>query len=490
MPITKLNSSRDFFRIWFLWKFHAIIAFFLIVGFVMFYAYGATPVFESKAKVLLLPRAQDELVITAGVGERKMIVPVTEEDLNTEIELMMTTNVLSETINVLDNGGLGLRKEDRGLFDDFAGAISGFFGKVLGIFQLTEEPLSPFERDVALLRESLSIKPAIKSNVLLVTLKGEEPGRTAEVLEALLNVYAKRQKDIFNIDAGQDFYDDQAGTYLKRLEEVERELQEFNRQYNIVDLANQNAANIALMTELNKESRLLEITFDEAESRIRILQKSLEMSDSDVLVTAEMRVIPAIVELEKAIVPLIIRKTEVAKGYTSTSREYLQIEQQLVDLREELRHEVRKALETDKLELDSLRIKKESLLGKVQELERDATQFNQLKLTAEELQRKVQIHKNHYIVYTSKTEDSRIYNEKKDRNLANVTVVDRPSIPERPATPKKLLLFVVSLTLGFVSALCLPFVFEAWDHKLKTVDDVEGLLKMQVVSSFPEVRNS
>ena len=46
---------------------------------------------------------------------------------------------------------------------------------------------------------------------------------------------------------------------------------------------------------------------------------------------------------------------------------------------------------------------------------------------------------------------------------------------------------MISLALGFFSALCLPFILEAWDHKLKTVDDVEGLLKMQVVSSFPEV---
>ena len=488
MPITKLNSSRDFFRIWFLWKSHAIIAFVFIVGFVMFYAYGATPIYESKAKVLLLPRTQDDLVITAGADQRKIIVPVAEEDLNTEIELMVSTKVLGETIRGLDNGGLGLSKEDRGAFDDFAGAISGFFRKILAILQLTEEPLSPFERDVRLLRNSLSIEPAVRSNVLLVTLKGEEPGRTAEVLDALLGVYVQRHNDVFSVDAGQDFYDDQAGTYLMRLEDAEKELQQFNRKYNIVDLAHQNEANIALMTEMNKELRLQEIAFDEAESRIRILQATFEESDSEVLVTAEMRVIPAIVELEKAIIPLVIRKTEVAKGYTRESREYREIEQQLLDLKKELRLEVDKALRTDELELSSLRIKKESLQKKIDDLERDATEFNQFKLVAEELGRQVQIHKNHYLVYTTKTEDSRIYSEKKSRNLANVGVIDRPAVPERPTSPKKLLLFVVSLVLGFLSALCLPFILEAWDHKLKTVDDVETLLDMQVISRFPEVR--
>lgn len=491
MPITKLNSSRDFFRIWFLWKYHAVIAFIFIVGLVMFYAYGATPVYESKAKVLVLPRTNDDLVITAGTlgtEERKYIVPVSEEDLNTEIELMMSANVINEVVRAIDQKGLGLMKEDRGPFDDLAGAISGFFKTVLAVFQLTEEPLSPLNRDARLLKKSFSIEPAVRSNVLLVTLKGENPARTAEVLETLLDTYVKRHSDVFSMDARLDFYDDQVGTYLKRLEDAERELQEFNLKYAIVDLANQNEANIKLMAEMSKELQLIEIAFDEAESRIGTLQQSQEGSETEVLVTAEMRVIPAIVELEKAIIPLVIKKTEVARGYTRESREYTDIERQLLDLKMELRKEVVKALETDRLELASLRIKKESLQKRVNILAAKATEFNQLRLATQELERQVQIHKNHYLVYSTKTEDSRIYAEKKDRNLANVGIVDRPSVPERPSSPKKLLLFVVSLVLGSLSILCLPFILEAWDHKLKTVDDVESLLGMQVVSSFPEVR--
>jgi succinoglycan biosynthesis transport protein ExoP len=488
MPITKLNSSRDFFRIWFLWKFQAISAFVLIVGLIMFYAYGSTPVYVSKAKVLLLPKTNRALVITAGADERQVIRPVTDQDLYTEVELMMSDRVLQETVRSIGDKGLGLRSEERGLYDTLVGAISGFFNKLLQALQLTEEPLSPIERDVNLLRRSLDIELAFGSSVLLVTLRGESPEDTSHVLDRILEVYVKRHSDVFTIDAGLDFYDDQAGMYLKRLEDAEVQLQAYNREYNVVDLENQNRANIGMMTELNTELQLIEITYDEAASRIRILKKTLEDSESEVLVTAEMRVIPAIVELEKAIIPLIIRQTEIAKGYTTTSREYQDVVQQVALLKGELRKEVAKALKTDELELETLSTKKNSLRRNVGMLEERATAFNQLKLKIQELERQVQIHKNHYLVYTSKTEDSRIYNEKKDRNLANVTVVDRPSTPERPSAPKRLLLLAVSLALGFFSALCLPFILEAWDHKLKTVDDVESLLGMQVVSSFPEVR--
>jgi uncharacterized protein involved in exopolysaccharide biosynthesis len=489
MPITKLNSSRDFFRIWFLWKVRAITAFLLIVGLIMFYAYGSTPVFDSKAKVLLLPKTNEDLVITAGVDDRQVIRPVTEQDLYTEIELIKSDRVLEETVRSIGGEGLGLQSSERGLYDAVTGAISGFFGKLLQALGLVEEPLSPVERDVNLLRRSLDIEPAFGSSVLLVKLRGEQPDRTAAVLDRILAVYMQRHSDVFNINEGLDFYDDQAGTYLKRLEDAEMQLQNFNRENNIVDLENQNRANIEMMTELSTGLQMIEIVYDEAESRIRILKEVLEGPQGEPLVTAEMRVIPAIVELEKAIIPLIIRQTEIAKGYTTTSREYQDVVQQIGLLKDELRKEIAKALRTDELELATMNTKQDSLRGKIAMLEKRATDFNQRKLKIQELERQVQIHKNHYLVYTSKTENSRIYNEKKDRNLANVAIVDHPNIPARPSAPKKLLLFMISLALGFFSALCLPFILEAWDHKLKTVDDVEGLLKMQVVSSFPEVRN-
>lgn len=488
MPITKLNSSRDFFRIWFLWKTQAIAAFVIIVGLVMFYAYGSTPSYKSKAKVLLLPRVNQDLIITAGDDRGRYTLPVTEEDLNTEMELLLSDNVIHETVRSVSEKRLGLKSEERGAYEKFSGAIRGFFGGILSVLGLKDDPLSSFERDSAMLKNSLEIESVFKSNVILVNLNGEKPEQTASVLGTLLDVYVRRHSSVFSEDTGLDFYDDQAATYLQRLEDAERELQEFQRANSIVDLTDQNTANISLMSELSKELQLLEIDYDEAASRVGILSESLAAADGEVIITADMRTIPAITDLEKAIIPLVIKKTEIAKMYTDTSREYTEIVQQLEALQQELRKEVMKALETDKLELATLGAKKDSLRKNISALEAKANAFSQREIRAQELQRQVQIHKNHYLVYTSKTEDSRVNSEKKARNLANVVVVDQPSVPVRPSSPKRALLLLVSLFLGTFTAVCIPFVLETWDHKLKTVDDVESLLDMQVVSSFPEVR--
>lgn len=307
-----------------MWKIQAILVFVLIVGAVMFYAYGATPIYASKAKVLLLPRTSRELVVTAGTDEGSYIRPVSEFDLNTEVELMESDNVISETIRTIDQQGLGLQLEERGFYDKVSGGVKGFFHGILSFLNLTSEPMTPFERDTTLLKTLLSIEPAFESNVLVVTLRGEDPENTTHVLNKLLSVYVKRHSEVFSLDTG-DFYDHQAETYQGRLTEAEDQLREFYKDFNVVDLERQNMANIALMSELSKELHLIDIAYDQQEKRIQLLEEAFATDDPEILVTAEMREIPAIVALEKAIVPLIIRRTEVVKRFALSSREYQEV---------------------------------------------------------------------------------------------------------------------------------------------------------------------
>ena len=419
-----------------MWKIQAVLAFVLIVGAVMFYAYGATPIYESEAKILLLPRTSRELVITAGTEEGSYIRPVTEFDLNTEVELLESDNVISDTIRAIDERGLGLQLEERGFYDKVAGTVTGFFRGVLSFLNLTAEPMTPFERDTTLLKRLLSIEPAFESNVLIVSLKGEDPDNTTRVLDKLLGVYMKRHNDVFSLDTG-DFYDHQVETYQNRLTEAEDQLREFYKNFNVVDLERQNMANIALMSELSKELHLIDIQYDQQNKRIELLEEAFASDDPEILVTAEMREIPAIVALEEAIVPLIIRRTEVVKRFALTSREYQEVILQIQTLRDELRIEIGRAVQTDKLELATLGIKSSSLKGKIGELKAQATEFNQLKTKIGELQRQAEIQNENYRIYNTKTEDSRMHMEKKNRNLANISIVDHPSLPIRPVSPKK-----------------------------------------------------
>ncbi len=486
MAITKLKSSRDFFRIWFCWKPHAIKVFILIVGAIMFYAYTTTPVYKSTAKVLLLPKTNQNVVITAGADERQIISAATTEDVNTEIELIQSDKVLEETVKSFENEKLGLSEKKR-IFDKITDFIGNGIDFILVLINLKDKALTALEAQVSLLKNSLEIEGVFSSSMIFVALEAQDPKRATTVLNRLLQIYIKHHNAVFSIDEGQKFYEDQAMTYKIRLENAEQELKAFKKNLSIVDIDKQNLANITLLADLTKELHLLEIVYDEAKSRIELLTNSMSR-DNELLITREMRMIPAITELEKGMVPIFIKRSEINKNFTETSREYREINDQIKMLRNDIRNVVLSSIKTDELELASLGMKKRSLQEKIFQLEAIANKLQQNEQRLQELKRNVDLHKNNYILYASKTEDSRVYSEQRNRDLANVTIADHPRASSNPVWPNKMLLLSISICLGLFAALCTPFILEALDHRLKTAEDVEILLSLPVISSFPEIK--
>ncbi len=487
MALTGINSTRDFFRIWFFWKKQAMLIFLLIVGVVMFYAYTCTPEYESNAKVLLLPKTNEGEVISTGIDEKR-IAPITNKDLYTEMELIGSDAVLRETAgHFTQQKGLGLHARDRAWYYSILDYVKKAFQKILVLLKLKEKTLSPFDADVKLLKNSLNVNAGAESNIIDVTLRAENQEAVANVLNTLLGIYVKHRHEVFSKEEGMQFYYDNTANYRVKLQQAEENLKKLQKNWNIVNLGAQNQANIALMTKLNEQLKYIEISYDEGMSRIKILKKGLSENQNEVLVTKEMRDIPAIVELEKGIVPLLIRRSEISKTFTASSREYQQITEQILMIRGEIRREIKKALMTDELELESLRMKKLSLEEKIAGLRQEASDLNQKERKLDELKRLVELHKDNYMLYAAKTEDAKVYSQRTKRNLANVNIADRAEVPVTPVFPNRLFMLVLAIFFGTFATSCTPFILESLDNKLKTAEDVEKLLSLPVVCNFPEV---
>ena len=489
MPLTSLHSPRDFLKIWFYWKMHALILFFCILFIVMLYAYTCTPKYESVAGIMLLPKTNQDIVITAGEDQRQVIRPVSEEDINTEIDLILSDKVITDTVTSFKKGEMGLKLQDRSLPDRFFSFFTNIFDGILIFTGLKPELLSPFDSKVQLLNNLLDIEPVYNSNVIFVKLKGERPKQTAMVLNRLLQIYLRHHNDVFHLEKGLQFYYDQADVYRQKLTEAEQRLMEFQKNWSIVNLDRQVQAGIDLLIQLTETLKLLEITYDEAEGRIKMLRVGLAAKNNDAIITREMRTIPAIVELEKGIVPLLIKRSEISKTFTRTSREYRDLNGQINLLRSEIKNEIHRAVRTDELELQSLEIKKQSLQNKIYEIQSRTSDLNQKKELLRNLQTQVELNKKNYVLYSSKREDARIYSEQKNRNLTNVTIAQKASLPARPVYPDRLLFLAVSIFMGIFAALCLPFILEALDRRLKTIDAVQEYLSLPVICSFPEIEN-
>ena len=470
MAITGLKSSRDFLRIWFYWKRAAIIIFCLIVISICFYSFSQTPIYETSAKVLLLPKTNDELVVSAGKGSRQYdIRSVDDNDINTEIQLIKSREVINNTVSYFNR-----------LAHPSAGNQSGH----------QNEPQNNIKKNKAVegLGSSMVAEPIYSSNMILVSLSSPYKEQVADVLNKHLDMYVRYHKQMNMAEESEAFYDDQKKYYSEKLKEARDKLDAFNRANNIVNMESELNANMGLISAFNEQLQNLEILIAENEARMAMLKDGLKIDGNQMTISKEMRSMPVIVELARGLVPLLIKRTEIGKTFTKESREYRQIDDQIAMLRQEIRNEGLSAARTDELENKTLKSKRDALKKRLAEIREQMRTFPQKKQQLNALEMDLEIAKNNYLLYGSKTEDSRLYSDRNKSGLSNVIIAETAAMPIRPKSPNKLLAFEVSVFLGLFAAFILPFLLETIDQKLKNADDIEALLSLPVVCTYNELK--
>lgn len=453
MAISGMRSTRDVVRIWFFWKIPAISVFCLIVVGICLYSFTRTPVYESNAKVMLLPKTQDELVVSAGRGNRQYdIQRVSSADINTEVELIRSKEVLNRTLEYFRSAALS----------EGSAEANAFFTQLI-------------------------VEPVYSSNMISVSLESHDQDNVAQVLNKLLEVYVKYHKEMYSIEESEAFYDEQKNFYAKRLKEARDALKAYNKANNISNMTGQIDANITMLTQFDGELQKLEIAIAENEAKIAMLEKGIQIQGNDIVLSKEIRSLPVIVELARGLVPLLIKRTEISKTFTKESREYQQIDDQIKMLRQEVKNESLRASKTDTLELETLRTRREALAKQIEILRAKNKDFEAKQQELNSLELDVDIAKQNYLLYGTKTENSRLYAKRNESNLSSVVIAEPGLRPVEAKYPNKLLAFQVAVILGLLAAFILPFLLETLDHKLKTADDVEATLTIPVVCSYREL---
>jgi len=485
MALVRLHSVRDFFRIMFSWKRQSIGVFAAIVGLIMAFAYIYTPDYEATAKILILPQSSEGVVVSAGES-KSTIFPVSNQDINTEMELLLSNQVMRETVlSFAKEGkkGLGLRVERVSWIDRTVEKLKYYLNELLIALKLKER-LSPFDANVALLANAVAVEPIPMSNVFLVTLKAEMPRTAAIVLNRLLEIYVAHHNSSFTKEEGVKFLSKEAGDYYSKLENVENKVKDYQKTWNIVDIKRQIETNIALLAEFTQDVKRNEVAIESLRNKISILKEDMDKKKRDFVITKEMRSIPAVVELERSIVPLLVKRTELLKTFNPSSREIGDLDGQIDALRGEIRKEILAAVKTDEMELETLKVQKRSLQAQIARLQDENEALNQREQKLANMEREAEMLEKNYILYAGKAEDARITKEQRKEDLASVVIADKATIPVKPSFPNRMLMLLVSIFVGFFAALGTPFLLEFLDHRIKTSGEVEKILSLPVISYF------
>jgi uncharacterized protein involved in exopolysaccharide biosynthesis len=208
--------------------------------------------YESHFKVLLRRGRFDPVVSSQPASALDFTRPdITEEDLNSEVELLRDEDLLKQVVQI---AGL----IPAGTPDD-------------------ERPAET-ERAVRKVGRHLDVEAFKKSNLIEVSYKDTSPERAAHILAALSDVYVQKHTRLQRPGGEIQFFDKQTAGYEKRMHKSEAELVHFTRARGVVSAALERDIALQKLGEADAAYRQTDQDSVEAERRIRSMGEQLKYS--------------------------------------------------------------------------------------------------------------------------------------------------------------------------------------------------------------------
>lgn len=465
-------SIRDVLFIIFA-KIHILIStFVLIVVMVVGHAFLATPVYEVSGSVLLKPLFDSRMQLhTLGRFE---VLPVSQQDINSEIRIMTSDELLSEVATALD-----LASESR----------KSLLARTLVALKL-RRPVEPQDAAVNYLKKNLAIKPITMSNMIEVRMRGEEPARIAKIVNTFLNHYIDRHIEVHRTGGGIEFYNQQTDLAHQKLAVAENALIAFQGKWSIIKIEAQRSENVRFIRFLRENLSTSKAQAAETGTKIRRLKAFLADKNRAVAMPTEFRTNEVIIDLQRALTPLLVEKERIAVLYPDSSVEYQDAERQVKRIHRKIRQEQEKLLAGLALDLSGLQQREAVLTAEIERISAESKLLTQKEVELKRHQRQVVQAEKNYQLYLDKTEEARIESQRDDSRVANISVSNWARAPSFPVYPRKILMAVLSIVVGVIAGIGCAFAAYYMDHTIKSPEDIQRWCGIRVYAVVANMERS
>jgi uncharacterized protein involved in exopolysaccharide biosynthesis len=440
------------------------------------------PAYESQMKVLVQKGRVDPAVSPAPTQspqfERQ---EVTEEELNSEVELLRDEEILGR---VAQNLGL-------------ASGVS-----VWSKWRHENEAVRR-ARAVRRLGQRLRVEPVRKTRLIAVTYASSDPAQSARVLRCLANAYLERHLQLRRPSGEFDFFEQQMAEARRGLETAELQLMDFTSQEGVVAAPLQRDLALQKLSDAEAGDQQVRLAIAETRQRVQSLESKLRSLPEKITTQVRTSDNPQLLEKMKSrLLELKLKRTELLTKFEPTYRLVREVEDQIAETEaaianENLRplqeqtveheptHEwARQELVKAQVELTALEARAAAsrlLLAKDRSL---ADKLGNHAITQEDLLRNVKAAEEKYLLYANKREEARIGDALDERGILNVMIAEQPTLPALPVRSAWTWGWLGLALAGTVST-GLAFAADYLDPAFRTPDEVVVYLGAPVLASLP-----
>ncbi|HJZ80513.1 MAG TPA: Wzz/FepE/Etk N-terminal domain-containing protein [Pyrinomonadaceae bacterium] len=440
--------------------------------------------YSSRMKILVKNQRVDLAITpeaTTGGAAPTVDNEVSENQINSEIELLTSNDLLTQVVNET-----GLAKDNGGLF----GGPTTEAARV--------------ERAVTALAKDLTITPVRKANIISISYSSGSPQMAAAVLKTVGELYLEKHLKLHHPAGASDFFKDKAEEYETQLKQAEQRLTDFQQSNNLVVLGQQK--DLTLVKTADAKARMLEAETALSEATNRITRVEEQLAATPRRIVTQSKQLPnqySAERLNTMLVELQNKRTQLLTKFRPEDRLVREADEQIRLTREALAkaeqktnfeeatdlNPLRQNLETElaraRLDQVAARARRDALAGQLRQYESDLKTLEGNTAKHDDLQREKKEAEENYQLYAKKREEARIADELDRQKITNVSIAEAATVPQIPSSPNRSMNLIIGIVLAGFLSLGSVFTAELFSDAVHTPRQLEALTGAPVLATVP-----
>jgi uncharacterized protein involved in exopolysaccharide biosynthesis len=429
-------------------------------------------VWRANTKVLVKLGETVQLA-PAEAPSRSVTLPLNTEVVNTEAEIVKSRQVIEkaiERVGVKPKPGMDMNE-----------LVSG-------------------------MQLALTVAPTPASNVLRISYVGRDPQRTADMVNAITEVYLDEHSRAYRNEGVHRFYTEQLAILEREMKETQQRLADYLSAERIVDVDQEISI---LNQDLQEQEKGVKAHFAKlagTKSKLEEVRSQLERTPEQVPYEEEWLSNPTVQTFKDKLAGLEIERYQALQRYLPNDRHVSDKNEEIANIRARIRQEKDRVLSKQVIQRNELHRELERNSKTLQVLladlsERAAPLQERLESTRKRL---LELRDKRFVVnnlkqladektyafdlYFKKQEEARITEAMKNHSMVNVTVVERAMAPLEPENGA-LLPLLLGLLGGLGLAAAMAVAVEYLNRTLRFEEEVERYVELPVLAVIPDLHN-
>ncbi len=341
------------------------------------------------------------------------------------------------------------------------------------------------ERTEALFIENLMVQPISNSQLVAINYDSTDPKLAADITNAIAKTFVRMnlEKRFDTASYSKEFLSENIQQVRQTLEKSERALNDYARQFGIVQDVDGESTDTFSLKKLSEELVKVERQRIEAES---LYEQAKNADLSDPMTVATLSKDPEMQEKGSDLAKLIAdRDARIKRSASGTNRTIRRLSGQITRLRAEINAGASAVLVTLKADAEAAKIRQELIREQLSGLKNSAitTQGNSIKYNT--LKREVESNR---VLYKELLQQFKQVSVAGTVGTNNISIIDKAGIPYEKHKPKLRNNLAFGLLLGLMLGMGAAFLREFMDDSLKGSDEVERVTGLPVLGLLPNIK--